>query len=232
MNKDIAIMLEMQGFWNKVLAARSAIDRHADALRAQGRGLDAEKAALADSTRKITELKSGIKADELAIAEKSDRKKKLDDRKKIIATEKELQALEKEIDLLSLDIDALEDKTLGMIDTLDALEKQHRLLQESVNEKERSLASAAQKFEEEDRVHHAIIAENEEKFNSVAQTLGTLYRSRFLKIIKSRDGTAIARVEGEICGYCNFKIPSYLAIDAGKDDKVVACTNCGKFIYR
>ena len=218
-------MLEMQGFWNKVLSAREAIERHADALRAQGKDLDAQKATLADSTRKSKDLKSGIKTDELAIAEKSARKMKLEERRKIITTEKELQALEKEIDLLSLDIDNINDSKFSF-------ERQHRLLQEAVNQIEQSLKSAAEKFEEEDRIHHDCISENEEKFNAVAQTLGTLYRSRFLKIIKSRDGTAIARVEGEICGYCNFKIPSHLAIDEGKDDKVVICTNCGKFIYR
>jgi predicted nucleic acid-binding Zn-ribbon protein len=66
----------------------------------------------------------------------------------------------------------------------------------------------------------------------VLNQLPSMYKSKFVKMISSRDGKGVARVEGEICGSCNFKIPSFLAIEASKDDKVVNCTNCGKYIYK
>lgn len=225
-------MIRLQEYWERVLAARLKIEKASAAKKEREKGLNSAKTLFAAGEKEIKELKNSLKQDELSLADMSARKARLEERKKIIHTEKELLALEKEIDLLTLDIGGLEDATLGLIDRLDELLKKQEILGGAVKEKENLLHDEAQKLEAESLVHQKVISENEDAFNSHIETLGGLYKSKFLKMIKSKDGTGIARVEGEICGYCNFKIPSHLAIDAGNDEKVVVCTNCGKFIYR
>lgn len=232
MNKDIEIMIKLQGYWDRVLSSRAQIEKAMVRVHSLEKELDAEKAAMAASEKKIKEMKSAVKQDELSLVEMSNRKLKLEERKTIIHTEKELQALEKEIDLITLDISALEDKTLGMIDDLDAMSRQGAAIGESIKEKERVFSEEKLVFEKETAGHKVTVRDNEEKFNAIVESLNPLYKSKFLKMIKSKDGTGIARVDGEICGNCNFKIPSHLAIDAGNREKVVICTNCGKYIYK
>lgn len=232
MNNDIKIMIDLQIFRDRVLAAKAGIEKARESERALEKELAENSARLASLGESVKELKNAIKNNELSLKEKEERIAKLEDRKKIIHTEKELKALEKEIDVLRFEIGDIEEKGLSVIDDLDIKQKQYADLEESVSR----LRSCMQ----ETKVRHAgeiagfeeTIKTNEGEFNSLIGSLAVQHRSRFLKLAQSRDGKGIARVDGEICGFCNRKIPASLAIDAGKDDKIVTCSNCGKFIYR
>jgi uncharacterized protein len=232
MNNDIKTMLDLQQYWDKILASRTAIEKASETIRSLEKDLAEIKNRLVSMHKNIMELKSSIKQQELTLSEMGSRTKKLEERKRIIQTEKELHAIEKEIDVIKFDIGNLEEKTLLIIDDLDGKEKEYKVLEQSANEKGRRLDDEKNKTAVETTRHDEIIKSNLDKFNLLIEELPSLYKSKFLKMINSRDGKGIARVEGEICGFCNFKIPAFLAIDASKDEKVVICTNCGKYIYR
>ncbi|MBP7736007.1 MAG: hypothetical protein KA369_08555 [Spirochaetes bacterium] len=232
MNSTIKIMLELQLYWDKVTSSQAAIEKINTLNKAMEKEIDADRAAIEILAKRTKELKSAIKQNELTLSEMSGRTRKLEDRKKVIHTEKELHALEKEIDVITFESGALEEKTLSMIDDLDAMEKELSELNIRYDEKARHHDAEKENTSQVAAGHEEIIKINTEKFNALTDQVSSLYKSKFLKMIKSRDGKGIARVEGEICGFCNFKIPSFLAIDASKEDKVVNCTNCGKFIYR
>ncbi len=232
MNSNIKIMMELQLFWDRVVSARSAIEKINAIVKALEKELSVAKINFDTLNKKVKELKNSTKQEELSLSEMSIRIAKLEDRKKIIHTEKELHAVEKEIDVIRFDIGNLEEKTLSMIDDLDFKDKELSRLQGEVDEKVRIVKEETLKTSSDIAKHEGIIKENSEKFDALLDQLSSLYKSKFIKMINSREGKAIARVEGEICGFCNFKIPSFLAIDASKDDKVVNCTNCGKYIYK
>jgi predicted nucleic acid-binding Zn-ribbon protein len=232
MNGDIKTMLELQLYWDKILTSRAVIEKTGEKIRIIEKDLADVKNRLASMGKNIKELKSTIRQEELTLSEMGSRIKKLEERKRIIQTEKELRALEKEIDVIKFDTGNTEEKTLSTIDELDKKEKEYAVLEQSVNDRERRLEDEKPKTAVETARHEEIIKFNLDKFNSLIGTLPSLYKSKFLKMINSRDGKGIARVEGEICGSCNFKIPAFLAIEASKEDKVVNCTNCGKYIYK
>jgi uncharacterized protein len=232
MNSNVKIMVELQQYWDRVISSRAAINKINSSVQALQKDLIAARALYETLNKKAKELKNATKLDELTLTEMSGKIAKLEDRKKIIQTEKELHALEKEIDVIRFDIGTLEDKTLSMIDDLDLKEKDLTRLKSELEEKEKDFEIEKGKTVSEVTVHEAIVKENTEKFEVLQVQLAAMYKAKFLKMIGAREGKGIARVEGEICGFCNFKIPSFLAIDASKDDKVVNCTNCGKYIYK
>lgn len=232
MNSTIKTMIELQQYWDRVLSSRAAIEKIRAQHKATEKEIEADKAAIDLLNRKIRELKSAIKHEEQALSGMSGRISKLEDRKKVIHTEKELHALEKEIDLVRFESGSLEDKTLSMIDDCDKMEKELSALNLRADERVLNHEAEKRKTEPEMTEHEETIKTFSQKFDLLAEQLSSLYKSKFLKMINSRDGKGIARVEDEICGFCNFKIPSFLAIDASKEEKVVNCTNCGKFIYR
>ncbi len=232
MNSTIKTMIELQHYWDKVMSSRAAIEKITTLKKAMEKEIDADKAALVILNNKIKELKNALKQNELTLSEMSGRIAKLEDRKKVIHTEKELNALEKEMDVIKFESGNLEDKTLPMIDDCDAMEKELSALNLRVEENVRHQEAEKSKIAHDAAEHEEIINIYTEKFYDLAEQLSSLYKSKFIKMVNSRDGKGIARVEGEICGFCNFVIPSFLAIDASKEDKVVNCTNCGKFIYR
>ncbi len=219
-------------YWDKALSARASIEKLQASVKAMEKDLAAAKSRFESMSKTAKELKNSIKLDELSLSEMSARIKKLEERKKIIQTEKELKALEKEIDVIGFETGNLEEKALAMIDELDAKERVLSGLQSEIDEKTGKLEDEKAKTSADVAARESIMKENNDRFDALIDQLSALYKSKFLKMINARDGKAIARVEGEICGFCNFKIPSFLAIDASKDDKVVNCTNCGKYIYK
>jgi predicted nucleic acid-binding Zn-ribbon protein len=232
MNDDIKIMIELQGYWHAMLAAKNKIEQCEKIIRESENELSGFRKNLTGLTGEIKDLKASTKQHELDLDDKDGRIKKLEERKKIIHTQKELQALEKEIDMLKFEIGELEEKILALIDRLDEKEKDHA-------EMERVLMAKENQFSEKRRMLTADITsqertarENEETFNGSIERISPAYRSRFIKILQSKDGTAIAKVEGEICGYCNFTIPASLAIEVSDSGTVGNCTNCGRFIYK
>ncbi|HPC41823.1 MAG TPA: hypothetical protein PL180_13335 [Spirochaetota bacterium] len=232
MNSNVKIMVELQQHWDRVLHARASIDKIKASVKATEKDLSASRSSVESLSKKVKELKNSIKQNELSLSEMGARIAKLEDRKKIIHTEKELHALEKEIDSIRFETGKLEEKTLSLIDDLDLKEKELSRLQAEVAEQARIFEDEKAKSISDIAAHEDTIKEHNDKFDAIIDQLSALYKSKFLKMINSRDGKGIARVDGEICGFCNFKIPSFLAIDASKDDHVVNCTNCGKYIYK
>ncbi|MBN2160285.1 MAG: hypothetical protein JW807_12895 [Spirochaetes bacterium] len=225
-------MIELQGFWDNVLASRAGIEKARETERSLEKDLADGNRRLASLGNTVKELKNSTKQNELDLKEKEERISKLEERKKIIHTEKELKALEKEIDVIRFDIGALEEKGLAVYDELDARQTEYAELEEAVGVMGARLNETKTKHAGEIADFENTIKTNESAFNSLVGSLAVQHKSRFLKLIQSKDGKGIARVDGEICGFCNRKIPASLAIDSGKDEKVVTCSNCGKFIYR
>lgn len=232
MNSNIIIMIELQKYWDAVTSSRSGIEKAMGVLKAIEKDLTAMKTSLNSLGGIIKERKTSLKQQELELADMAIRINKLGDRKRNIQTERELKAIDKEIEVLKFDTSSLEEKTIVLIDELDQKEKEYVQMEKEVLNHEEKFNSEKPAVVMEISRLDEIIKNNEASFNALTGKLSPAHRSKFVKIIGSRDGKAIAKVEGEICGFCNRKIPASLAIDASKDDKIVNCSNCGKYIYR
>jgi predicted nucleic acid-binding Zn-ribbon protein len=232
MNKDIAKMVELQGFWNAVLSARRDIEKAGEKTRSLDRDADSARRRCAESDTAVRELKNTIKQHELDLKDREGRVARLEERRRELTTERELNALGKEIDVLRFDIDALEDTTIALMDDLAKLEGERTILEEERARKEALVTKERPAAEAEIARHSERARCNEERFAGAVEQLSASYRSKFVKMVHSKDGTGVARLEGEICGFCNFKVPAHLAMQAGRDETVTTCTNCGKYIYR
>ena len=224
-------MIELQRYWHAILSSKNKIDRCNETIKKHETEQAVTEKALASLTDAIRELKRSIKQHELDLGDKDGRIKKLNGRKENISTTKELQAVEKEIDMLKFDIGALEEKILSLIDELDEKEKSHTQLSGRLQSEKSQFSEKRHALDEEISEHEQHIKINEEKYNGLIDQLASPYRSKFIKMLNSKDGTAIAKLDGEICGNCNFKIPASLVIETSRKDAITNCTNCGRFIY-
>jgi predicted nucleic acid-binding Zn-ribbon protein len=231
MNDDIKTMIELQRYWHAMRSSRNKIEDSLGVIKKREDQLAGVKKAFSALGETIKELKGSVKRHELDLAEKDARIKMLDERKKNISTQKELSAVEKEIDVLKFDIGALEEKILALIDDLDEKEKRHLEIAEEILSEENRFAEKRRKLDEDMAEHEKKIKLNEEKFAGLIDRLGAAYKSRFVKMLNSKEGTAIAKLEGEICGNCNFSIPASLVMDTSRKDAITTCTNCGRYLY-
>lgn len=225
-------MISLQKHWSDMRAAESAIQRIHDSIRSIENEMDSARREIVKSDDILKAKRIAIKNHENDLRERETKIASLEKRKDIIRTDKELKAIEKEIDVLRLEAENAEESALLLMEELDLAEKYHAELEAILGKVEKRLGEAQDSSATSLAAHQETARANRESFDSLVVELSGKVRSKFEKLIGSREGIGIARVEGEICAFCNFKIPAHLAIAAGDDSATVNCTNCGRYIYR
>jgi predicted nucleic acid-binding Zn-ribbon protein len=232
MNKDIATMLELQEYWDIILDSKDQVSRKEKSIKYWKDELAELQKNEEKLNNAIKENKNSIKTLELELSESEEKIKKLNERKTNIHNERELQAVTNELNLLNENRDTIEEKLIQLMDEQAENEKFLTDLTAELQEKNKQVDADTLKLQNEIRELEAVISHNDEKFNNKSGELSASVKSKFLKLIKSKEGKAIAEINGEICGFCNFTIPAFLAVEAGKEDAVSVCTNCGRYIFK
>jgi predicted nucleic acid-binding Zn-ribbon protein len=232
MNTNISVMIDLQKSWDEMLAFQDEAGRHGKSiLHWKGR---AEKAAadVGALREEIKKLNAHIKARELELGDSEALIKKLEERRGLIKTEKELSALEHELSRAAGEKNAFEDELINAMDRLSSLEKE---LEVKNSENGTVQAQAAEDIQSlAGKITHCETRARElmERFNVRLGDLQGELQSKFRKIISSKDGKAVAALDGSNCRVCNTSIPVHVAMEAAKNEKIVNCTNCGRFLYR
>lgn len=232
MNTNISVMIDLQKIWDEMLAFQDEAARHGRSIlhwKDRAANIAAELEALREEIKK---LNARIKERELELGERETLIKKLEDRRGLIKTEKELSALEHELSRATGEKGDIEEDLINAMDRLASFEK-------DFGEKNGENATVQAQAAEDIRVLGGKVASCEararellERFDVRIGDLQRDMRSKFRKIISSKEGKAIAPLDGNNCCACNTSIPVHIAMEAAKNEKFVNCTNCGRFLYR
>ena len=142
----------------------------------------------------------------------------------------EYNALGHEVTRYEKEVDELETRELEAMEEVDAFRKKHK-------EAEAQLA-ASKKVVEEDlatiKERHAkmesqvaeVAAEREKLVLNVPEDDLPLYE----KLMKSKDGMAIASLNGGKCTGCHMKVIASTAIAVQSGKEVTQCENCGRIL--
>jgi hypothetical protein len=156
---------------------------------------------------------------------------KIEQRKSQLKSEREIDAQNHELIIQNDVKDKLEGTILDMLDNLEKLEL-------ILNDYKNELTQAEKQTKEDIEGLNRKIEENQKeseifknKYNELLPSLSPSSKSRFSKLISSKDGVAIAQLNGETCTRCNFQVPASIAVSASSRKNPEVCTNCGRFIY-
>ncbi len=225
-------MIELQKIWNSLLEGRDLVERSEKSIDFWNKSLREKKAEVAECENRVAGLKKRIKTSETDLAELEEKYAKTEERLKQVTSERELDAQKHEHEKIAGEKDIKEESLMNLMDELDEGEKDLARLMSEQEESEKQVAKDIAGLEQKIDEGKSIIDEKRNEFDSLVLNISPEYRSRFQKLITSKNGRGIAEVEGEICSSCNFKIPASLAAESASDEKAVSCTNCGRFIYR
>ena len=231
MKNEISIMVELQHFWDNVLKCDSEIERCRKSIKTWDARLKEISFKVSTSESEVKTLKMNLKKNELDLDEIDSKIKKVEERKNQLKSEREIEAQNNELIILNDSKDKLE----GVV--LDLLEK-HEISEDKLVELKTQLSESETQTKTDIEALNKKIADNQKesesfknKFNELIISLDPQIRSRFSKLISSKDGVAIAHLNGEICSRCNFQIPSSITLSASTGRSIETCTNCGRFIY-
>lgn len=224
-------MLELQDLWDSVMKLEAETERSRKSIKtweARNRDLASDTAKAETEYRDIT-LK--IKQDELELTSIESKIEKSESRRNMLKSERELDALDSELAKLKADRDSLETAVFTMMEKADGLKSNLDSLKGDLAE------SNIQSAKDIEGLNKKIVTRTGEaeavrqKFNVLKESLSPAVKSRFEKLINSKDGIAIAKLNGETCTHCNFLVPSSVASGLQKN-AYATCTNCGRFLYQ
>lgn len=231
MNNEINTMIELQHYWDIVMQKEAEIERHKKSIQVWGKRLSDLKDSLNKKDNLLKNTKLKLKQSELNLEEIDAKIARIEQRKNSIKSERELDAQNNELRNLKEEKDSLEGTVLELMDQIENFESEIAALRKEFDESSvqtdediRSLKDKIVKCESE-------AGGNRLKFNELINNLEPSAKTRFSKLINSKDGIAIAKLNGEICSHCNFQVPSAVATSAAKRESLNTCTNCGRFIY-
>lgn len=127
-------------------------------------------------------------------------------------------------------IDEVEFKILKLIDDNEALEKNYSTIKDDYKELNDDITMTQKQFND-------LSKELKEKIHYTEQEKAKILPNIDNKILKRYDNTrekrgrGIALVNGEICGGCNMRIPTYLMVDIKKQTEIIYCDSCGRLLY-
>jgi len=231
MKNEISVMIELQHFWDNVLKCETEIERCKKSIKTWETRLKEISLKVSDTDSKVKTVKLNVKKNELDLEEIDLKIKKIEQRKSQLKSEREIEAQNHELILQNDTKDKLEGTILDMLDNLENLESK---LSEFKNELMQTEKQTKEDIEGLNKKINANQKESEifkNKYNELLPSLSPASKSRFSKLISSKDGVAITKLNGETCTRCNFQVPASIALSASTRKSLEVCTNCGRFIY-
>jgi predicted nucleic acid-binding Zn-ribbon protein len=232
MNREIEIMIELQDYWHRLLRGQADIERSEKSILSWNDELESKSNALLSLEDEIKNEKSRLKQGELDLYEKDEHYKRLEERKMMIKTEKEMRALDSELQRVNEERDILENEIIGLLDELERRERELTEMRSDLENFSKQVDGDIERVQSRIEQLRVEISENQKKFEQLLPELSAGVRTRFKKLIESGSGEAIAALEGKDCGGCHFRLPEHELLDASRDDKIINCTNCGRFVYK
>jgi len=183
------------------------------------------------SMKRADALLSARREKERALEEIKEKTTKLKARSADIKTNKEYQAMMKEIESFEKDMVKTEEELLKAMDEINALDKEIKGKQNIVREEEERLGEVKNAIESETAALHKELSSLKTERIKIAAGLDADTYNRYLDLLMKCRGTAVCRVEDEICLGCNMNIPPQLYVQVKKGTDIVQCPQCDRILY-
>ncbi|HPS85382.1 MAG TPA: hypothetical protein PLY36_01485 [Spirochaetota bacterium] len=231
MKNEISIMIELQHYWDNVTKSESEIDRCRKSIKTWESRLNDISVKVSGTEAKVKTLKINLRKNELDLEEIDSKIKKVEQRKNQLKSEREIEAQNNELIILNDSKDKLEGVILEFMDNLEKAEQNLNDYKNEFTESDKQIKTDIEGLNIKIKNYQAESDLFKNKFNDLLPSLSPVNKSRFSKLISSKDGVAIAKLNGETCTRCNFQVPAAIAVSAAGQKSIEVCTNCGRFIY-
>jgi len=168
---------------------------------------------------------------ERALADARDLKKKVEERIMSVKTNKEYQAGLHEVETIKQQIKEKED---AILEAMDASEAAKTALKKAND----NLARAKAQFEEKKRqievdlkAYLADIGQQKQRREELVKEIAKDVLADYTRLLKVKNGRAMALAEHEQCTGCSMKIPPQIYNEVVLGEKIKTCPNCNRILF-
>ncbi|MEJ5348452.1 MAG: C4-type zinc ribbon domain-containing protein [Desulfosoma sp.] len=231
MQEQLKYLVELQILENK----KAELIRKREETPLRIAALDKEFAAFeSEYLLKKTEHDNAVqlrRAEEKEIADLEARIRRSRQKEHEVKTNREYHALLKEIQDLQDEINAREDHILELMEKIENLSKELKTLAQEVEKRRKAVEDKKAALQQEcDQVDEKI-ARLEALQADIRTKLSPLIFNKWNTLAQRYKGVAVAPVTQGVCQICHLNIPPQRFIELLRDQDILTCPHCHRFIY-
>ncbi len=188
--------------------------------------------AVVETAEEINQIVIQQKEKETTIRQNKEKAIKYEEQLAAIKTNKEYKALNSEIALLSSLNSELESEIIALMEQENQLKAIKAEREKVLKEKQKNLADQEGILKKEITGLDGEIEKLKNERNSYAVDLPKAMIKQYKILIINRNRKAVAFERDGACGACGFKVRPQLMIELEKQDKILFCENCNRFLVR
>ena len=230
-SEQIKILAELQKIDSEIYALRQEIEAYPEIQKKADQEFDNKKLNLKSAEDEHRALQAKQKGMEIELGSKEDKIAKLQSQLFSLKSNKEYQAMDFEIKALKADKSLLEEEILIFFDSIETAKAK-------VTKEKELLSVEEKKHKEELSVTQKRIAEiqadiqvHEEKRKAFTPSIDPKILPQYEKLLKNREGLAIAPIRNNSCGGCNIGLPPQIVNEARMLEKFITCESCARMLY-
>lgn len=179
----------------------------------------------------IEQAKKERRSKELETQSVKDFLSKTKDKLPGVKTNKEYSALLQEISNLKNKINSLEENEIDLMESIEEREKEYEKKLKEKNAEEQKFLEVKKRKEEELEKINKLLEEELSQRNELAEQIETKWLEHYKKVIKFRKGPAVVVIDNDTCHGCYCSLIPQLSIEIRKNDSIITCPHCNRFLF-
>ena len=222
---------ELHHLHRQIANLNERLDRGPKQVKAGEANIKRQEDLLEEVKRTLQRAK--VNCDEKQLQLKSNEGRIDDLKSKLISasSNKEYQALKEQIAADEMANSVLSDEILEMFEKLDEHEADLEQAQEKLTKGREELDKTTRRVSDEHTVLAAELDQAKEKLSAAEAKLPGEFRADYDRVVQTRGDEALAPLEGETCGGCNFSVTPQMISEIIMS-KPVFCKSCGCLLYQ
>ena len=230
-HEQIKILVELQKIDADIYRSKKELESQPTLKKKIETDFDRKKALLkaAEEELKTAQLKQKEKEGDLQ--SKEEKIKKLQSQLYQLKSNKEYTAMEMQIKGLKADNSVLEEEILKLLDVVDLVKAKVAKEKEHLAGEERQMKEELAKLSQQALRINSEVASQEEKRKAFSPNVEAKLISQYERILKGREGLALAPVRNNSCGGCHMELPPQRVNEIQIAEKLIVCESCARILY-
>lgn len=231
LKSQIISLVKLQALDTEIYSLRSEKDSKPQQIKELEGAFEEKKNNLAEVEKKSLDLQKLRKENELGLAAKEENAKKLQTQLYSLKTNKEYQAMLQQINEAKADSSVIEDKILEVLEQADKIKIEIEQEKQKLKEEEKKFHDETKNIEDRIKVIDERLSQLDAQRKQVMPEIDRKILAQYERILLSRDGLAIVKVQNDSCQGCNMFVPPQVINLIKMYERIVTCEICNRILY-
>lgn len=231
LKSQIISLVKLQALDTEIYSLLNEKESKPQQVKELENAFEEKKMNLAEIEKKSLDLQKQRKERELDLAAKEENSKKLQTQLYALKTNKEYQVMLQQINEAKADASVIEDKILEVLEQADKIKIEIEEEKQKLKEEERKFLDEKKKIEERIKMIDERLSQLEVQRKQVTPEIGSKILAQYERILRSRDGLAIVKVQNDSCQGCNMFVPPQVINLIKMYEHIITCEMCNRILY-